>query len=184
MVKTPDKRYVIYGNYDPEIKDPKTDVIGRFRKRFGERNSWMLQQAQWDGEDTIVLLPKESGAGKGQYEELVKMFVEEGFQVKGSEVGNQKGGKVKRFSSFSSACQNGMVYIVEDSFENKATLEAFYKELEAFDGSPSTAAIKDDWVDCASDCWAGCQKVKVHKAVTIPTVHAPTLLHTHRSRIR
>lgn len=184
MVKTKDGEYYIYGGYDPDIKDSKTDVVGRFRKRFGDRNIWMLQQARYDGEDTTVLLPKESGAGKGQYEELVKMFVNEGFSVKGSEVGNQKGAKVKRFSTFSSACQNGLVHIVESSFENKATLEAFYKELEAFDGSPSTAAVKDDWVDCCSDCFAGCQKVRVNKAFALPSINAPTLLHSHRSRIK
>lgn len=184
MVKSPDGTYTIFGNYDPEIKDPKTDVVGRFRKRFGERNQWMLQQAAWDGDDTIVVLPKENGAGKAQYEELCKMFANEGFTVKGADVGNIKGGKVKRFSSFSSACQNGLVYIVEDSFENKATLEAFYKELESFDGSPSTASSKDDFVDCCSDLFIVCNRTKVHKAVPLPEINAPTLLAGHRKQIR
>lgn len=179
-----DGLYFIVANYHPEIKDPKTDVVGRFRKRFGERNTWMLQQAQWDGEDTYILLPKESGAGKAQFEDLAKMLTNEGFHVRGSEVGNVKGGKVKRFSIFSSACQNGLVHIVESSFENKATLEAFYKELEAFDGSPSTASIKDDWVDCAGDCMAFLQKTKLHKAYSLPTISSPTALAAHRSRIK
>ncbi|AHK11503.1 terminase large subunit [Shewanella sp. phage 1/40] len=183
MVKA-DGEFYIVGDFDPEIKDPKTDVVGRFRKRFGDRNTWMLQQAEYDGVDTTVLLPKESGAGKAQYETLVKMFTNEGFHVKGSDVGNQKGGKVKRFSIFSSACQNGLVHIVESSFENKATLEAFYKELEAFDGSPSTAAIKDDWVDTCGDCMAFLLKTRICKAFTLPTIDSPSLLSHHKSRIK
>ena len=54
---------------------------------------------------------------------------------------------MSRFSNFSSAAQNGLIHIVEDSFNNNKTLEAFYKELESFDGTRSTAHIKDDWVD-------------------------------------
>jgi phage terminase large subunit-like protein len=161
MYKSPEGEFFIVGDFDPEIKDPKTDVVGRFRKRFGDRNKWMLQQAQYDGNNTTVLIPQENGAGKGQYEDLVRMFTGADFNVKGVPTGNQKGAKLKRFAVFSSACQNGIVHILEDTFENKATLEAFYKELEAFDGSPSTGTVKDDWVDTCSDCVTGLNSLKL-----------------------
>ena len=175
MSKSPDGEFYISGNFDPEIKDPKTDVVGRFRKRFGDRNTWMLQQAMYDGDDVVVVIPQENGAGKGQYEDLVKMFTGGSFTVRGVPTGNQKGGKLKRFSVFSSACQNGIVHILEDTFENKATLEAFYKELEAFDGSPSTGTVKDDWVDACSDCVTALNKVKVRKPMSAGTATATKL---------
>ena len=42
--------------------------------------------------------------------------------------------KLKRFEPFAVAAQNGLVKIVESDFPNQETLNAFYKELEAFDG--------------------------------------------------
>jgi phage terminase large subunit-like protein len=175
MYKTRESEFIIAGDFDPEIKDPKTDVVGRFRKRFGDRNNWMLQQAQYDGSSVVQVIPQENGAGKGQYEDLVKMYTNNGFRVVGIPTGNQKGGKLKRFSVFSSACQNGIVHILEDTFENKATLEAFYKELEAFDGSPSTGTVKDDWVDTCSDCVTALNKIKVRKPMSAGTSTATKL---------
>ena len=183
--RCPENEYYITGGFHPDIKDEKTDVVGRFRKRFGDRNNWMLSQAEWDGDECLVVIPKENGAGKGQYEELVKMFTKEGFKVKGITTGNVKGGKVKRFSLFSSACQNGAVHIVEDSFENVATLQAFYKELEAFDGSSSTSSVKDDWVDCCSDAMAALLQKRTHKSFSLPNKASRTNNYTRlRSSIK
>lgn len=55
-------------------------------------------------------------------------------------------GKLTRFIPFSSAAENGLVYIVKSTF-NPATLEAIFKELEAFDGQRSSDHRKDDWPD-------------------------------------
>lgn len=180
LFRSPDDDYYLVGDFDPEIKDKDTDIIGRFRRRFGERNNWIIQQAEYDGRDCPIGIPKENGAGKGQYEDLLKQLTSRGFIVRGVETGNQKGGKLKRFAGFSSACQNGLVHIIEDSFGNLATLEAFYKELEAFDGSPSGASKKDDWVDVCSDCWYILQSLRVHKPFTLPSIDSPTLLASHR----
>lgn len=171
--------YYLVGDYDPTCCDDNADIKGRFRKRFGERNQKMLQQAHFDGNRCTVAIPKESGAGKGEFEQLVKMFSEAGFNVVGMETGNAKGAKVERFSVFSSLAQNGMVYLVRNSF-NDATYNALMSELEAFDGTGSTGKIKDDWVDAVSDAVLSLQKVRVHKPFTLPSVSAPTLLANHR----
>ena len=82
--------------------------------------------------------------------------------------------KLARFATFTSASQNGFVYVVDSSFSNKATLEAFYRELESFDGSRSTATIKDDWVDACSDAFNYLQKKKVYRTPAILPINAPT----------
>ena len=188
MDKCPNGEYYISGDFNPQLKDPekynKDNVVGRFRVRAGQRNQWMLNQADYDGEDCTVIIPQESGAGLGEYEEMLKMFTTAGFRCKGAKTGNAKGGKMKRFSAFASACQNGLVHILEDSFENEATLNAFYKELEAFTGERSTGIIHDDWVDACSDAFLALQKEQVFTVPNIPRINAPTRLHNMRTSTR
>lgn len=121
------------------------------------------------------MLPKDpSGAGTIEYTESAKKLILEGFVVKPDAMpGNKK--KLQRFMPFSSACQNGFVYIVEDSFPNVETLTHFYKELESFNGERSTATIKDDIPDAAASCFNTLSKENTFKAVAIPTTtNAPT----------
>ena len=59
------------------------------------------------------------------------------------------------FLGFCNACENGMVFIVEESFINcpngRETLDYIWKELEQFDGvTASTQLRKDDFVDAFS----------------------------------
>lgn len=139
--------YYIQGSFHPDFKDDGSDILGRFRKRAGARDALILAQAQDDGTDIKIVLPQDPGsAGKTEYQEAAKRLVTEGFVVKQDPMPTQKS-KLKKFEPFASACENGLVFIDESTFPNKKTLEAFYKELEAFDGERSTGIRKDDWCD-------------------------------------
>ena len=173
MYKSKQGYYYIVGDFAESNKDDLLGQYGRFRKRFGDRNIIMLEQARHDNSECLVVIPEEGGSGKGEFEELCKMFVGEGFRVKGAPTSKNK---MSRFSNFSSAAQNGLIHIVEDSFNNSKTLEAFYKELESFDGTRSTAHIKDDWVDAVSDAFNTLQKHKMYTAPSILPINAPTVL--------
>lgn len=165
----------IFGDYDYDAVDEKSKVFGRFRRLPGDRDNLILQQAKIDGQDVQIVLPKDpSGAGLIEYTESAKKLIVEGFVVKPDAMpGNKK--KLQRFMPFSSACQNGFVYIVEDSFPNIETLNHFYKELESFNGERSTAMLKDDLPDAAASCFNTLAKETAHKAVAIPaTTNAPT----------
>ena len=161
MYKDTKGYYYLAGEYENTNRDSMTETeFGRFRKSFGARDVKILDQARFDGPDCTILIPQEGGAGKSQFENLAAGLTTEGFKVTGMVAGNAKGAKVKRFAPFSSAAQNGLIYIVKDTF-NQDTYDLVMKELEAFDGSPSTSKRKDDFVDAASDAFLGLQKVKV-----------------------
>lgn len=179
MWKTPDKRYVITGDFDPAIHDSfkqgQEPIYGRFKRLSGERNLLMIQQAHYDGDECTIVHPEESGAGKGECEELKKLFTENGFRSKTVKTGTAPQAKRQKFVNFTSAAENGLVDIVESSFGNQATLNAYYKELENFDGiSRSTRTMKDDWVDATSDCFLTLCKEKVYKAYALPDCTSPT----------
>lgn len=175
MLKTNQDTYVIVGDYIPETLDELTRQNGRFRKRPGIRDTWMLRQAQHDGSDTIVVLPKDPGqAGTFAFQEMAKTFTNAGFIVAEDPNPSNKS-KLKRFEAFSSASQNGLVSIVEDTFE-PATLAAFYKELESFDGERSTADRKDDWPDACASVFSYLAKTMSVSAVTMPEIHSPTMI--------
>ena len=87
--------------------------------------------------------------------------------------------KLKKFEPFSSACENGQVFIVESTFEKDALLQ-LYKELEEFDGERSSSSKKDDLADAAASIYNYIVKAKVSKPVTLPTINAPTRLSHHR----
>lgn len=180
MAKDKDGNIYIFGDYDPETYDEKTLIYGRFRKRPGDRDALIARQAEYDGKGCLIILPRDPAAGVIEYAEAAKKLNQAGFKVKPDPTpSNQK--KMIRFMPFSSACQNGSVYIVEDSFPNMQTLEAFYKELESFNGERSTASRKDDWADSAASVYNALCKEVVYNAVKIPTISAPTL--KSRSRI-
>lgn len=175
MGKDQDGNIYIFGDYDYDAVDEKSKIFGRFRRLPGERDNLILNQCKIDGPEVTVVLPKDpSGAGTIEYTESAKKLILEGFVVKPDAMpGNKK--KLQRFMPFSSACQNGFVYIVEDSFPNVETLTHFYKELESFNGERSTATIKDDIPDAAASCFNTLSKENTFKAVAIPaTTNAPT----------
>lgn len=189
VYKDKSSRYYICGDFNTELHDTFKDgediIYGRFRKSVGIRNDWMLQQAEFDGHDCTVVIPEENGAGAGEYEQMRAMFKESGFSVRGAKTGNQKGGKAKRFATFCTEAEQGYVYILPETFPNKATLNAYLKELEKFNPEPdgtwrSTATIKDDWVDATADAILALQTVKIVKPFHVPTIDASTKLHTFR----
>ena len=171
LYRTKQDTYVLVGDYHPDLKDPKTEVLGRFRKSPGVRDDWILKQSVDDGNECKVLLPKESGSGVAEYESMSKTLTREGFSVYPMPTNTKK---MQRFAAFASAVTNGFVSIIESSFGNKATLEAFYKELESFDGERSTATKKDDFVDACSDAYNYIAKNKPVPSFTLPTINAPT----------
>ena len=169
MLKQKDGRFVIVGNYDPQTIDEKTQIGGKFRKRPGERDSLMLAQARFDGDDCTIVIPKDpSAAGESAFLEMSKMFTNAGFKVKKDPTPNNKG-KLKRFEPFSSACQNGLVSIVESSFPNQITLQAYYKELMSFDGERSTSSRKDDLADATASAFNYLAASKTHVGLDMPT---------------
>ena len=152
MSKSPDGFFYISG--DPHHSNH--DILDKneflhFRHRPGARDVIIRNQAIFDGKDVIIILPEDSGqAGKVEFTEAAKKLSE--FTVKKESI-NPHTSKVKRFEPFASACENGLVYIIEDSFKNKETLEAFYKDLENFCEERSTRLRKDDFSDVTASAY-------------------------------
>ncbi len=97
------------------------------------------------------------------------MFVNEGFKVVGAATGNVANAKALRFSPFCSAAEQGLVFILKDTFKSEHTLELFLTELEYMEeGFKSTSKIHDDWTDAVGDCFSYLQQTKIHKPVSIP----------------
>lgn len=159
--------YYIQGGWIPETKEEGSDIWGRFRKRPGERDTIITKQSKYDGDGVICVLPKDPGAaGQVEYEESAKRLVEEGIVVRADPMPSNNS-KLTRFEPFSSAAQNGLVYIVENSFPNKATLEWYLGELEAFTGERSTAQRKDDAPDATASGFNYLSKEKVIGAFSL-----------------
>ena len=181
MYKTKDGDYVIVGDYEPLSKDEKTEQYGRYRQRPGQRNKSMVRQAQHDGVENTVILPIDpAAAGKVQFQQMAKLFLEEGFKVDSDPMPSNKS-KLTKFEPFSSACQNGLVSIIESTFKSKQTLDAFYKELESFDGERSTSSRKDDWADASASVFNWLCKKRVFKAFSVPQIDSPTRLSQFKS---
>jgi phage terminase large subunit-like protein len=157
ILKTVEGLYYLVGNYHKDLIDPvrKNDpnpVIGRVRKNAGERDALIVKQALYDGPRCKVVLARDKGAGAQDYLYTVAKLTGAADEfgrparidvVRDMTISNQVDKKTKDFQPFCNACQQGLVYIVEDTFD-KRTLEAFYKELERFDGTDSQAMKKDD----------------------------------------
>jgi len=91
-------------------------------------------------------LPEDPGSGgKSEFLQSSKELMAEGFIVR-KDSAPTTAKKLKKFEPFSAASQNGLISIVESSFDRK-TLDAIYKELEGFDGERSSRVKKDDWAD-------------------------------------
>ena len=143
MSKSSDGYYYITGDYVDEFMDPDLQEYGRFRKRSGDRDNIMLKQAEYDTKKVRIVLPEDSGAaGKDAFRTKVKFFQKNGFIVK-KDLVNRTANKVTKFEPFATACEHGLVYIIESTFD-KNSLESFYRELEAFNGERSTSKRKDD----------------------------------------
>ena len=180
--------YYLDGGWHPELHDTLKDnkgekVLGRFRKNVGVRDEWMLRQAQYDGNKTTVVIPKASASGKAEFEQLKVMFVNNGFKVVGAATGNVSGAKALRFSPFCSAAEQGLVFILKDTFKSSHTLDLFLEELENMEeGFKSSSKIKDDWTDSVGDAFQYLSNARVITPFTLPPVSAPTHLSQFKSQ--
>ena len=171
ILKCPDGFYYLLGNYKENVLDreeldkiPKDRILGRFRELAGARDNLILAQAHHDGEDCTTVLTKDSGAGMTDHMYTLTKLVENGIKVEEDKSSkNTPDKKLKDFQPFCNACSTGVVYIVEETF-NKATLEAWYKELENFDpAKKSNSSRKDDWVDSTSSAFNASAQSKIIK---------------------
>jgi predicted phage terminase large subunit-like protein len=150
MAKDRDGFFYLIGDYHEDNYDKRdskqTKVTGRFRERSGIRDVIIKNQAAHDGVECTVVFSQDPGsAGITEFTESAKKLIVEGFRVKKDPQPTQNG-KLTRYLPFSSAAENGLVFIVKSSFST-ATLEALFKENEAFDGTRSSDHRKDDWAD-------------------------------------
>jgi len=84
MLKDKQGEYIIVGNYcESNFDKTEPDTKGRFRRRAGDRDNIILDQAKQDGVDTIIIFPQDAGAaGITEFQESSKKLIEEGFVVK------------------------------------------------------------------------------------------------------
>lgn len=126
--------------------------MDRFQERPGPRDSRIISRGKRDGDDCFIVMGVDAGpGGKFQFQEFSKTVLSEGLICRADPTPNTRS-KLTRFEPFSAACQNGLVHIVESTFEPDQ-LEIFYSELERFDGERSLgkSGIFDDIPDaCAS----------------------------------
>lgn len=191
ILKTVEGFYWLVGNYHRDLVDPvrKNDpnpVIGRVRKGAGERDALIVKQALYDGPRCKVVLARDKGAGAQDYlytvAKLTSAVDEFGRParitvVRDMTASNQIDKKTKDFQPFCNACQQGLVYIVEDTFDKK-TLEVLYKELERFDGTDSNASRHDDLVDAISMTFnAICAAGKPYRTLGSHQIEAKSLAH-------
>tara|TARA_B100001105_G_scaffold204145_2_gene167909 strand:- start:8293 stop:9642 length:1350 start_codon:yes stop_codon:yes gene_type:complete len=170
-----DGYYYLAGEYHSSFVDDETGVSGRLCKRVGDRDNILLKQAEYDGQECTIFSPVDPGAAGVQvFTEMAKKFSSEGFVFKKDVVPTNKS-KLTKFLPFAGAAENGLVYIVKNTFD-KVTYEFIMKELEAFDGERSSSARHDDFPDCISTVFNSLSKAKVHKARTLPSMGGSTQL--------
>lgn len=171
MYKTEDNEFYITGEFDSQNFDGgdrgDPNVFGRFRCKPGKRDNIILRQAEHDGPDCRIIMPVDPGAhGLTEYQESSKKLAIKGFIVKKDVVAPQRS-KLQKFLPLSASIENGIVYIVESTF-NQATLDALYKELEAFTGERSGKILKDDWADALATAYNYLTKETVIPKFTLP----------------
>jgi phage terminase large subunit-like protein len=133
-----------------------------FRKKVGDRDHAIALQGKQDGTDVHLVIPKDNGqGGASAFEYLSKSLISEGLIVK-KDVAVSTASKLKKLEPFFSACQNGLVFIVESGWDS-AELALFYKECEQFDGvTKSTRLRHDDYPDAAGTVFSYLNTVRVH----------------------
>lgn len=117
--------------------------VSRFRDGFRGVEKKIIEQAEEDGRDVIILLPMDVGSSaqsyaKGFQGELADL----GFTVK---LIKPKVDKVTRFGPFAAIAEAQKVRYVEGAWN-----KPYFDELESFDGSRRT---KRDQVDATSDAY-------------------------------
>lgn len=175
--KDSDGFYYLSGDYCPENVDDgrySTGLEGKFCKKAGERDVIIRKQAQFDGDDCIIVFSVDPGqAGKSEFLTSSRSLLAEGFRVEEDPMPSNKS-KLTRFSPFANLAQQGMVRIVKSSF-HPDTLEAFLTELEKFNGERSTFNRKDDWADCVASAINFLEKEEVALPCVIPSISSPSM---------
>lgn len=155
----------------------------RYRDRYAGVVDRMIQtglkdQDEWG--DVVTYIPLDpSAAGKAAADQMAGALMKAGVTVKKNKTANTKNRKLKAFEPFSVVAENGMVYVVKADWN-----ETFHEELEVFDPNVRIASVHDDIVDATADSFAMIKVSKVHRAVQLPEINAPTLLAGHRKQIR
>lgn len=146
-----------------------------YRKRAGERDHEIIRQGKQDGTDVHIVIPKDNGAGGASaFEYLSKSIVSEGLVCKKDPAVSTQS-KIKKAEPFFSACQNGLVFIIESGWD-RLELEAFYRELEIFDGvTKSTRLRHEDFVDAAATAFNYLNTAKVYTTPNLSALPPPPL---------
>ena len=172
ILKDRNGQYWLLGNYVDELtykpyKKSEYPTVGRVKLRSGERDNMIAAQlrsdidgaSSWGYSEPKLVLAKDSGAGGGDFRGTLAVMAENGVKVmKDFSPSNTPGKKMKDFLGFTSAAENGLVYIVEETFDPKS-LELYYQELEKFTGGKGTRQ-HDDWVDATSMAFNACASGK------------------------
>jgi phage terminase large subunit-like protein len=170
--------FYLIGDYESDNYDKKdckqNKVFGRFRERSGRREVLVHKQAEQDGTECTVILSQDPGAaGITEYTDSARKLITLGYVVKKDPMPTTSG-KLTRYLPFSSAAENGLVYLVKSSF-NPATLDAFFKESEAFDGERSSSHRKDDWPDATASAFNYLSTARIVRIVPRNQSHTRTL---------
>lgn len=166
MGKCRDGYYYIVGQHHPDNRDKLLNQHGRFRERPAERDKLIAKQGHYDGNECVVVLPVDpAAAGKMAYEESAKRLLSQGLRVQKDPIPYNKN-KLTKFTPFADAVEAGLVRIIESTFD-KASLAAWYRELERFDGEKSGRSVdsKDDWSDCTASVFNYLCKARTHKII-------------------
>lgn len=146
-----------------------------YRKKVGERDNSIIQQGKQDGDNIHIVIPKDNGAGGASaFEYLAKSISDAGLIAK-KDISSSTASKLKKAEPFFTACQNGLVFIVESGWD-KAELEIFYRENEIFDGvTKSSKTRHDDFVDAAATVFNYLNSAKQYVTPNIHKLAPPPL---------
>lgn len=160
----------VMGNYK---RDGEGKQRSRYREKPGPRDKFIEQQAYHDGDEVVIILPKDPGAaGVVEIVESAKKLQALGFTVKQDPSHSNKSKRI-RFEPFAAACYIGNIYWVKNTFDPEVW-DYMMLELENFDGDKNNG-YHDDIVDSFSSCYAAACQERVVITPIIPVINSPTL---------
>ena len=122
----------------------------------------MIDTAFYDGLETAVGIPRDSGSGGVSYHQyMVRMLSEHGITTRTDKVSGHAG-KLQRFLPFASMCEAGNVKIIRGEWN-----EDFMDELENFEPNTRTSK-KDDQVDAVATAFNLIAKQMHMPSFTLP----------------
>lgn len=170
FAKDTDGFIYVMGDYR---RDAEGKQLARYREKPGPRDKLIEKQAFHDGEDVLIVLPKDPGqAGASEFQESAKKLQQLGFTVLQDPSPSNKS-KQLRFEPFAAACYTGNIFWVKSSFD-PGVWDYMMLELENFNPLSKNNGFHDDLVDSFSTAYAICCKHRTLPSFTIPTINAPT----------